>query len=113
MTITRVRFEACLARMSSNGTASISTTALSKIFAVSKADTGQFVASMPLTRRLAFALAVMDIGTSLTLITDSAKPRQPRLAVAACFKQAASPAPRWLRHEPHIDTVWLYSRHKS
>jgi len=74
------------------GTASISTTALSRIIEGSRADMGQCVASAPLTCRLAFADVMMNSGTSCTPITASAKPHQPPLVAVASFKQAASPS---------------------
>jgi hypothetical protein len=50
--------------MSDTGTASISTTALSRITEGSKADMGQCVALVPLARQLAFADVTMNSGTS-------------------------------------------------
>jgi hypothetical protein len=74
------------------GTASISTTALSRIIEGSRADMGRCVASVPLTRRLAFADVMMNSGTACTSITDYAKPHQPPHVAVASFRQAASPS---------------------
>jgi hypothetical protein len=74
------------------GTASISTTALSRIIEGSRAVMGQCVASVPLTRPLAFADVMMNSGTTCTPITASAEPPQPLLVAVASFKQAASPS---------------------
>jgi hypothetical protein len=90
MTVTLVRFEASLVRMSATGTASISTTALSRIIEGSRADMGQCVVSVPLTRRPAFVDVMMNSGTSCTPITASTKPHQPPLVAVVSFKQAAS-----------------------
>jgi hypothetical protein len=73
--------------LSATGTASISTTALT--IEGSKVDMGQCVASMPLTRRLAFADVMMNSGTSCTPVTASAKPHQSPLVAVTSFKQAA------------------------
>jgi DDE domain len=93
-TVTLVRFDASLVLMSATGTASIATTALSRIIEGSRADMGQRAASVPFTRRLAFADVMTNSGTSCTPVTASAKPHQPPRVAIVSFGQAASP-PRY------------------
>ena len=92
MTVTLVQFEASLVPMSVTGTASISTTALNRIIEGSRADMGQCAASVPSTRRLAFADVMTNSGTSCTPIAASATPHQPPFVAVASFKQAVSPS---------------------
>lgn len=76
MTVTRVRFDASLVRMSATGTTGTSTAALCRIVEGSRADRGQCVASMSLTQQLAFAGVTMNFGPSGTPISGLVKPHQ-------------------------------------
>ena len=92
MTVTLVRSEASLARMPDTGTASISTTASSRIIDGSRADKVRCAASVPRDQQLASAEDMMNSETSCTPIPISAEPHHPPLVAAASFKESALPS---------------------